>query len=302
MADFIEAEEVVRKFFPKGTTFDYEGEEYMVIDSGKPLPQKGKGEPKTDIYVCAQSEGTTKEFKISYKKKNADFLENKMKSDRAEQIFGANWKEIIEENTKRISDRFEETPVLFLDQRKKTEPGSMTLGWRFELFNKLQGGLSGKMENLTRDQVYEVYAGKKLEERKRNAKVNGKVIPNSGTADYILVTDEVESAQDIINRMQPIGEYIDENPDIYFGCKALNYRSKKKKMEGNRALSVQVDWHVEDEKLSIDIEYEKPLMRDGKQMKAAVETCLKLLQKKDATEFDSKELEDIPVYKKDSTE
>lgn len=37
MADFIEAEEVVRKFFPKGTTFDYEGEEYMVIDSGKPL-------------------------------------------------------------------------------------------------------------------------------------------------------------------------------------------------------------------------------------------------------------------------
>lgn len=302
MADFIEAEEVVRKFFPKGTTFDYEGEEYMVIDSGKPLPQKGKGEPKTDIYVCAQSEGTTKEFKISYKKKNADFLENKMKSDRAEQIFGANWKEIIEENTKRISDRFEETPVLFLDQRKKTEPGSMTLGWRFELFNKLQGGLSGKMENLTRDQVYEVYAGKKLEERKRNAKVNGKVIPNSGTADYILITDEVESAQDIINRMQPIGEYIDENPDIYYGCKALNYRSKKKKMEGNRALSVQVDWHVEDEKLSIDIEYEKPLMRDGKQMKAAVETCLKLLQKKDATEFDSKELEDIPVYKKDSTE
>ncbi|WP_075721792.1 hypothetical protein [Roseburia sp. 499] len=302
MADFIEAEEVVRKFFPKGTTFDYEGEEYMVIDSGKPLPQKGKGEPKTDIYVCAQSEGTTKEFKISYKKKNADFLENKMKSDRAEQIFGANWKEIIEENTKRISDRFEETPVLFLDQRKKTEPGSMTLGWRFELFNKLQGGLSGKMENMTRDQVYEVYAGKKLEERKRNAKVNGKVIPNSGTADYILVTDEVESAQDIINRMQPIGEYIDENPDIYFGCKALNYRSKKKKMEGNRALSVQVDWHVEDKKLSIDIEYEKPLMRDGKQMKAAVQTCLKLLQKKDATEFDSKELEDIPVYKKDSTE
>lgn len=225
-----------------------------------------------------------------------------MKSDRAEQIFGANWKEIIEENTKRISDRFEETPVLFLDQRKKTEPGSMTLGWRFELFNKLQGGLSGKMENMTRDQVYEVYAGKKLEERKRNAKVNGKVIPNSGTADYILVTDEVESAQDIINRMQPIGEYIDENPDIYFGCKALNYRSKKKKMEGNRALSVQVDWHVEDKKLSIDIEYEKPLMRDGKQMKAAVQTCLKLLQKKDATEFDSKELEDIPVYKKDSTE
>lgn len=302
MADFIEAEEVVRKFFPKGTTFDYEGEEYMVIDSGKPLPQKGKGEPKTDIYVCAQSEDTTKEFKISYKKKNADFLENKMKSDRAEQIFGANWKEIIEENTKRISDRFEETPVLFLDQRKKTEPGSMTLGWRFELFNKLQGGLSGKMENMTRDQVYEVYAGKKLEERKRNAKVNGKVISNSGTADYILVTDEVESAQDIINRMQPIGEYIDENPDIYFGCKALNYRSKKKKMEGNRALSVQVDWHVEDEKLSIDIEYEKPLMRDGKQMKAAVETCLKLLQKKDATDFDSNELEDIPVYKKDSTE
>lgn len=61
-------------------------------------------------------------------------------------------------------------------------------------------------------------------------------------------------------------------------------------------------WHVEDEKLSIDIEYDKPLMRDGKQMKAAVEKCLRLLQKKDATEFDATELEDIPVYKKENAD
>ena len=300
MADFIEAEEIIRKYFSKGAIFNYEGVEYTVIESGKPLPQRGKGEPKTDIYVCAQSENTIKEFKLSYKKRNADFLENKIKSDRAEQIFGKNWKEIIEENTKRISDKFEEAPVLFLDQRRKTEAGSMTLGWRFELFNKLQGELSGKMENMRMDQVYEVYAGEKLEDRKRDAKVNGKVIPNSGVADYILVTDEVQSAQDIINRMQSISEYVKSNPDIYFGCKALNYRSAKKKIEGNRALSVQVDWHVEDEKLSMDIEYNRPLMRDGKQMKVIAEACLKQLQKKDATEFDVAELKGIPVYKKEN--
>lgn len=299
MADFIEAEEVIRRYFPAGTTFVYDGTEYTVTDSGKPLPQKGKGEPKTDIYICAESEVATKEFKISYKKTNADFLENKMKSDRAEQIFGEDWKEIIENNTKRIADKFEEAPVLFMDQRKKTEPGSMTLGWRFELFNKPQGELSGKMEDMTTQQVYEVYAGEKLEERKRDAKVNGRVIPNSGVADYILVTDEVESAQDIIDRMQPIGEYVEENPDVYFGCKALNYRSKKKKIEGNRSLSVQVDWHVENEKLSVDIEYEEPLMRDGKQMKSIAESCLKALKKKDATELSDVEVEDISVYKKE---
>lgn len=300
MAHFIEAEEVVRKYFTKGTTFNYEGIKYTVINSGKPSPQKGKGEPKTDIYVLAQGDDTIKEFKISYKKENADFLENKMKSDRAEQIFGEGWEEQIKGNIKQISEEFEEIPVLFLDSKGKTEAGSMTLGWRFELFNKPQGKLSGKMKNMTPDQVYEVYAGEKLEDRKRNANVNGKVIPNSGVAEYILVTDEVESAQDIINRMQPISEYIEENPDVYFGCKASNYRSVKKKMEGNRDLVVQVEWCVEDDKLRRNIEYEKPLMRDGKQMKSKVEECLRIMDKKDATEFHSIELENVPVYKKEN--
>lgn len=298
MPHFIKAEKVVREYFTNGTTFNYEGIKYTVINSGKPLPQKGKGEPKTDIYVCARGGDAIKEFKISYKKENADFLENKMKCDRAKQIFGEGWEEKIKENIKRVSEEFEEVPVIFLNHKKKTEAGSMTLGWRLELFNKPQGKLSGKIEDMKTDQVYEVYAGEKLEDRKRNAKVNGKVIPNSGVAEYILVTDEVKSAQDIINRMQPIKEYIERNPDVYFGCKALNYRSVKKKIEGNRDLVVQVDWYVEDDKLRRNIEYEKPLMRDGKQMKSKVEECLRTMEKKDATEFQSIELENVPVYKK----
>ena len=37
-----------------------------------------KGEPKTDIYVEAESEyGEIVEIKITYKKENADFIENK---------------------------------------------------------------------------------------------------------------------------------------------------------------------------------------------------------------------------------
>lgn len=55
-----------------------------------------KGEPKTDIYVLAKDEkDITREFKISYKKPNADFLENKTSAERAELLFGSHWKNIV---------------------------------------------------------------------------------------------------------------------------------------------------------------------------------------------------------------
>lgn len=299
MADFIKAEELIRQYLQVGSKFRMDDVDYVVKLAGKPQSQRGKGQPKTDIYVLAESSLGEKEIKISYKKENADFLENKMGSDRAEQIFGDNWQSIIEENTRRISGAFENTLLIYLDQRGRTEAGSMKLGWKFELFNKLQGELSGKMENMTLDQVYEVYAGEKLEDRKRDAKVNGEIIPNSGTAEYILVADRVESAQDVIDRMQPIREYIKQHPDIYFGCKALNYRSQKRKIEGNRPLSVAVEWKVESGMLDVDIEYSKPLTRSGKEMKLMVKECLKSLNKCNALKLSDDELKNIPTYKKE---
>lgn len=112
--------------------------------------------------------------------------------------------------------------------------------------NKPSGDLSGQIK-LNISQVYDVYSGRNLPDEKRNAYVNGRIIPESGVAEYILITDSVNSAQEIIDNMIPISDYVQTNPNIYFACKALNYRTFAEKYDGNRPLAVQVDWNIKNE-------------------------------------------------------
>ena len=235
----------------------------MVEISGKPTCHKG--EPKTDIYVLAKSASDKKEIKISYKKENADFIENKMSAERAEQLFGKNWAKIIEDSTTSIMDKFEERMLIYKNKFKRTEKGAITLGWKFELLNKISGDLSGKMK-LTEEQVIDVYAGSNLAEDKRNAMVNGKVIKNSGVANYLLMDENINSAQDIIDKMIPIKDYVKMHPDIYFACKALNYRTFAKKWDGNRPLSVQVNWSAKHNKLIPELSFDHPLTVKGNEV------------------------------------
>lgn len=104
MGDFGEAERRILGFMSEGTEFVFEGKEYTVVLSGKPTCRKG--EPKTDIYILAESDEGDVEIKISYKKENADFIENKMSAERAEQLFGEDWIYIIEQSTTAIQDKF----------------------------------------------------------------------------------------------------------------------------------------------------------------------------------------------------
>ncbi len=260
MGDFGEAERRILAIMSEGTKFEFEGEQYEVKISGKPTCYKG--EPKTDIYILAKSLNGEKEIKISYKKENADFIENKMSAERAQQLFGDNWVDIIEQSTTAIKERFEERMLIYKNKFKRTEKGAITLGWKFELLNKNSGELSGKML-LTDEQVIDVYSGGNLSEDKRNAMVNGKVIENSGVANYILVSEKVYSAQDVVDKMIPIDEYVVAHPDIYFACKALNYRTFAGKWDGDRPLSVQVNWNAKDNKLVPELVYNKPLMVKG---------------------------------------
>ena len=181
MGDFGDAERRILSFMVEGTEFNFENKKFVVEISGKPTCHKG--EPKTDIYVLAKSASDKKEIKISYKKENADFIENKMSAERAEQLFGKKWAKIIEDSTTSIMDKFEERMLIYKNKFKRTEKGAITLGWKFELLNKSSGDLSGKMK-LTEEQVIDVYAGSNLAEDKRNAMVNGKVIKDSGVANY----------------------------------------------------------------------------------------------------------------------
>jgi hypothetical protein len=264
MGDFGDAERRIKGLMSEGTVFKFQGRQYRIIMSDKPTCSKG--EPKTDIYILAENDKSEIiEIKISYKKENADFIENKMSAERAEQLFGSEWEVVIENSTTAIKDRFAERMLIYRNRFKRTNKGAITLGWKFELMNKNSGDLSGKMI-LTEEQVIDVYAGNNLSDDKRNASVCGNIIPDSGVANYILIDESVKTAQEVIDKMIPIQEYVRNHPEIFFACKALNYRTFEEKWDGNRPLSVQVDWSAEDGKLVPELVFDRPLQVKGNEV------------------------------------
>lgn len=260
--NFSESEKSILGLFAVGRRFNYDNKEYTVIRADKPTCDKG--EPKTDIYVLAKSESEeAREFKISYKQDNADFLENKMSDKRAQQIFGDDWNDIIRNATNSIRNKFYSRKLIYKNKYRHTDKGAITLGWKFEFVNKSNGELSGDMQ-LTKNQIIDVYSGTNLPKNKRNAIVNGMEIENSGVANYMLFEDEkINRIQDAVDKMIPIVKYAEEHPKIYFACKALNYYSYKNKYDGNRPLAVFVDWEVKDNKLSHTLVFDAPLLNRG---------------------------------------
>lgn len=270
MAKFGDAERKIKSLLSEGTSFLYDNETYSVLVCDKPTCYKG--EPKTDIYVLAKDHvGQSREFKISYKKPNADFLENKTNAERAELLFGNSWEDIVTTATTALSTAFDNKKLVYKKSGGRTEEGAITLGWKFELLNKSGGELSGEM-NLSRTQIIDVYAGTHLPEDKANAYVNGNQVKNSGVANYIIMNDNINTAQEVFDNIYTIDEYVDKYPKIYFACKALNYRTKKQKFDGNRPLSVYVNWYAENGKLKHELVYDTPLVTKGNAV------CEKLLK------------------------
>ena len=259
---FSSAEKHIIALFQSGETFIFNDEEFTVQEADK--PRVGKGECKTDIYALSTNAfGEPLELKISFKQDNADFLENKMSTERAQEIFGDAWQNVIRATTAKIKNSFEKSMLIYLEKHKRTEKGAITLGWKFEFVNKPNGKLSGLIV-LTEDQVADVYAGTSLPANKRDALVNGREIHDSGVADYILIEDhEYHSLQDVINTLQTIEHYEHANPNIYFACKALNYRTYKHKYDGNRPLAVFVDWYITNGKLDCSLRFDDPLNYRG---------------------------------------
>ena len=260
--DFGIAEKRILDLFKPNETFKYENKIYKVVLSGKPTCHNG--EPKTDIYILAKSDSDEIEIKISFKKSNADFLENKINAERAEQIFGENWSTIIKNSVLKLENEFKSKPLVFIDGSGHTEEGSITLGWKFELLNVKSGKLSDKID-LTESQIIDIYAGTNLSLDKKNATVNGKTINNCGTANYIIIEDKpISNIQNAVNNLIPITDYVKKFPNIYFACKALNFRTYKLKYDGNRPLSVYVEWFInKDNKLDANIIFDNPLINGG---------------------------------------
>lgn len=275
MPDFSDTERQLIDLLKVGAKFKFDGVEYIV---SKPSckPTVAKGECKTDVYVQTASVNGDKVFKISVKQQNADFLENKMSYERAVELFGLHADDVIMQATNSIKDNFLKTPIIYFTRKGNTNAKSITLGWKFEFVNKPGGKLSSSMQLTTR-QIVDVYSGTSLPEDKKNAIVNGEEIVDSGIADFILVVDQDKNITigDFEKGLMAIEKFVEtEKPTIYFACKALNYRAEKDKWDGNRPLSVYVDWYIKDAKLVGELRFDEPLHHKGNEIGNIVQNLL----------------------------
>lgn len=299
MPDFVDVEQGVCALFKKGTVFNFQGKQYTVLeDADKPTVRKG--ECKTDVYFKASTGKEVREFKISVKKCNADFLENKISHERAEELFGKDVDQILLSSVIVLKDKFEDKDLVSFDKNGRTEAKSITLGWKFELVNKSNGKLSGKM-NLTTEQKVDVYSGSNLPSEKRNAFVNGKIVKDSGVANLITIlpSNEPATLDSCLNSLVPIKQFIeDEGVDVYFACKALNYRAEKGKWDGNRPLAVFVDWSLVDGELEGHLNFSEPLLHKGDEIAENVQNLLEELHinKSNFRDLSHKMMPDVKYY------
>lgn len=298
MARFIQSEQYIISLFKLGHQFDFGGRQYTVKRVGKPRPSEG--ECKTDVYIAAtDNQEHTIEIKISIKQINADFIENKISLERAIEIFGDDAQKIIATATSGIKDSFDTDYLICIDNYRRTKAGSFKLGWKFELLNKVSGDKSGLL-TLSDSQKIGIFSGDNLSEVKRNCKVCGEVIPNSGVANYILEYDGNKiSLQQCLDRIVPITEYA-QRQNIYFACKALNYRIYADKWDGDRPLAVYVDWSIKDGKLHGEIVYHCPLKVRGNSVGLGLKVCLQELgiAKGNFNELLSHTDKNMKIYKK----
>ena len=181
-----------------GKQFVFNGINYEVIISGKPRGKGRTGEPKTDVYVQAKNKDSDQitEFKLSIKKRNADFLENKMQAERASIIWGQEWSSIIREDIiENIKTNILDKSLIYKQKQGRTKLGSICLGWRLDIMNKVSGELSQELD-LTFQQKHEVLTGENLPINKKNASVNSQIIPNSGVANYIIENIDINDLND----------------------------------------------------------------------------------------------------------
>lgn len=266
MTDYQETEELVKQSFKAGEKFSYENQEYIIELSGKPRPTKG--ECKTDLYVLAKNnDEEKKEFKFSIKKDNYEFLENKISSETAEEIFGPDFKKIISDLSTKLSTKFNELKKVKYDDKKKVK--SLIMGWKLELFKNTRGTLSTDLE-LEIDQLRPILTGEGRSLDKIDCSVNGEIIKNSGVANLMMVlpgdsqTLSKKNIEYFLSKVKTIDNYLGEIT-INARFTALTFFTSKTgigkllgKWDGDRPLAVWIDWSLKEDKLESEVIINKP--------------------------------------------
>ena len=113
---------------------------------------------------------------------------------------------------------------------------------------------------LDRKQLIDIYAGTNLDTDKKNSYVDGDIVENSGVASHILIieTNSKLTSKELLEKLTPIKEFI-KNKEVYFACKAINYRVTKDKWDENRPLSVFVEWQENRNEITASLIFDKPL-------------------------------------------
>lgn len=257
--DFSKIESNFQKYFSIGKNFSFKNKNFTVHKCDKPTTPSG--EPKTDIYILGiDNSGGKKEFKISIKLDNAEFLENKISLKRAVEILGDDAQLVIERSINEIKEVFSIEPLINFSKAGRSKSRIVTLGWKFELMNKKSGNKSGKIL-LDPNQKEEVFSGKSSSDKK-DAYINGEIIKNAGVANFIYVAKKINIDDGVFNDLVSISSYAKQS-DIYFACKALNYRIDDEKWDGNRPLAVWVERKLIKNKLNQVINFKKPLNTKG---------------------------------------
>lgn len=267
-----EFENHINSLFPVGESFIHDGERWSVSLSGKPKVASLKekrygGEGKTDVYILAVNDaGIPSEIKISVKKANADFVENKISAVRAQNLFGDKWEEILEPFLNDFADRLmNEDDYNPIEVNRKGER-TIRIGYRLDIMMRKSGNLCVR-GNFSRDTVREVWSGENLEPNKRDSYVQGTRIADSGIANNILVGDikDYPDAQSVIDNMQSIDDYLDSgHGDLWLTIRAVNLRDVGK-FDKARPLAIKYQYWIEDGVIIYSVDHSDPLIVNSTQ-------------------------------------
>lgn len=263
--NYAQLENKVLSLFIENEVIKYKDKEFLILTSGKPVARKG-GEPKTDCYIKLQNTYSNEilEYKISCKLKSSnEFQENKVKAERAKEILGSNWEEIISTTSQKIDHIFKSLSLNNPNGLKRNKNGHIVLGWKLEIATK-DRTLSSKLD-LSEEKIKDyIYKGINQEKEKRDSFINQIKIKNSGIANYILITEinDINKAEDVLDKMILINQY--QIKPHYLIFTANTYNIQKNKTDGNRPLAVRIEWELKNEKLYPNIKYDSPLIEPSK--------------------------------------
>ena len=287
MADktFVQAEKKAQEIFRPGACFNHENKQYMVLESGKPTPNRKKGgESKTDLYIlCKDDQGLKKEFKLSIKLTNAAHAVNKITADTFNAIFtdpNSIKKQLIQSLQKKLLHEkliFTEKFEYPKNSGEYKEGYKLSIGWVPEIEYKNTNVGRDLSIPLNADQKFKntIISGTYFtEDGDINAKVNNKEIAGSGIANLILELNknnlewERQSIDYFVKKITTIESYT-KDKHFFLILKLVSFFSRKlreRKLKNKetkylnqwetRHLIVSINWYVDENKLKADIVYE----------------------------------------------